>query len=63
METKQEVGTKEMADCQLNMIVKGYAELSRRQILYNQKQFMRYLKEKSIEKLSEVTPDIINLGI
>lgn len=49
-----------MAECQLYMIAEGYAELSRRQVLYNQKQFMRYLKEKSIEKLSEVTPEIIN---
>lgn len=60
MESKQELGTKEMAECQLNMIVGDYAELTRRNYLYNQKQFMQYLKEKSVEKLSEVTPEIIN---
>ncbi len=60
MENKQEVGIKEMAECQLYLIAKGYADLSRKQILCNQKQFIRYLKEKSIEKLSEVTPDVIS---
>ncbi len=61
METQaKELGLKEIADCQLNMVSEGYAELTRRTYSYNQRHFMQYLKEKSVEKLSEVTPEIIN---
>lgn len=56
----KEVGIKEIADCQLSMVAEGLAMNTRRTYFHNQKQFMRYLQEKSIEKLSEVTPETIN---
>ena len=56
----KDVGIKEVADCQLGMTAEGCAVLTRRTYFYNQMEFMRYLKEKSIEKLSEVTPQVID---
>lgn len=56
----KEIGLKELAQCKLYLAREGYAEPTIRSIWYLQKYFLEYLKEKSIENLSEVTPEIIN---
>src|SRR5262245_61728565 len=54
------VGIREIADGKLYMIAEGKADNTIRNYTCNQALFMKYLKEKSVEKLQEVTPEIIN---
>ncbi len=56
----KDVGIKEMADFKINRMTEGYADRTIEAYLNYIGRFMAYLKEKSIEKLSEVTPEIIN---
>ncbi|MBI4388149.1 MAG: tyrosine-type recombinase/integrase [Candidatus Omnitrophica bacterium] len=56
----KEVGLKEIADLKLNMVTEGFSERTIDVYSRYLQEFMDYLKEKSVEKLSEVTPEIIN---
>ncbi len=55
----KELGLKEMADYKINMITESYADGSIKAYLQSLSIFLNYLKEKSIEKLSEVTPETV----
>jgi integrase/recombinase XerD len=61
METQvKSTGLKEIADCKLNMISEGLAKRTIEIYSYHQTEFMEYLKQKSVEKLSEVTREIVS---
>lgn len=56
----KELGIKDLADYKVNMLTEGYSDRTIKMYMQFLVQFTAYLKEKSIEKLSEVTPEIIN---
>ncbi|MFA5143998.1 MAG: tyrosine-type recombinase/integrase [Candidatus Omnitrophota bacterium] len=56
----KELGIKELADFKLYFKLQGYADGSIHQYVTYMKEFLQYIKEKSIEKLSEVTPEVIS---
>lgn len=55
-----DIGIKEMADYKVNMMTEGYADRTIEAYIQSIRKFIKYLAEKSIEKFSEVTPEIIN---
>jgi integrase/recombinase XerD len=54
------LGIKDLADYKINMITEGYSDRTIEGYILSLGRFMKYLKEKSIEKLNEVTPEIVN---
>ena len=60
METRvKNIGIKELSDYKVNMMTEGYSDCTIRTYVMYISEFFRYLKEKSIEKLSEVTPEVV----
>ena len=60
METRvKEIGIKELADYKVNMMTEGYSDRTIKSYVGYLTQFYGYLKEKSIEKLSEVSPEVV----
>ena len=55
----ENIGIKELADLKVYMMTTGFAERTITSYMECLKHFYRYLEEKSIEKLSEVTPETI----
>jgi integrase/recombinase XerD len=55
-----EISIKELADYKVNMMTESYSDRTIKMYLVFLGEFIKYLETKSIEKLSEVTPEIIN---
>ncbi len=55
----KEIGIKELADYKVNMMTEGYSDRTIKTYVGYMMQFFAYLKEKSIEKLSEVSPEVV----
>lgn len=56
----ENVGVKELADYKVYMMTSGYADRTIETYLLNIKEFLSYIGDKSIEKLSDVTPETIS---
>ena len=53
----ENIGIKELADYKVYMMTSGYADRTIKSYVGYIREFYRYMVEKSIEKLSEVTPE------
>ena len=54
------IGEKELSDFKIHMLTNNYAEGTIRVYLNYVSLFLKYLEEKSIEKLQEVTPEVVS---
>lgn len=61
METKiKDIGDKELADYKIYLMTSGFADRSIETYVHRIREFLRYITtEKSIEKLTEVTPEVV----
>ena len=57
---EKELALKEMADFKINMMTEGFSNATIDTYLKSLGKFRLYLKEKSVERLTEVTPEIVN---
>ena len=55
----ENIGLKELADYKVYMMTSGYSDRTIETYMVYLKGFFKYLQEKSIEKLSEVTPETV----
>ncbi len=55
----KDIGVRELADYKVNMMTEGYSDRTIKSYIGYLMQFITYLKEKSVEKLSEVTPETV----